>query len=489
MGVLKRQGIKNTISGYIGILIGFVNLIIIQPYFLTKEELGLTRLLYSFSFFIATLIPLGITNTTIRFFPLFKNDKEQNHGYFGFMNLFPVAGFFAAGTMIWLLRDFIMDQFRSKSPLFNEYFDYVFPLMFFCSFITVFAVYCNANFKSTIPSYLNDIVVRLLTIAVISLYFIRVVDLNGFIFLFVSIYAVQFVLLLAYIFYFDKPSLKIKWKVFREKNFPTMIRFGFILWLAGLSSIGLKYFDTIMVGKYMPLEFVAIYSIAAFIPTVIEAPANALERIGAAKIAFAWNDNDMKQLLDIYRKSSLYMFLVGSFVFLNINANIYTVLRFLPAGYEQGESVVRILAAGTLFNMATGLNIPILQNSKKYGLSAWLLVSLALLVLVLQMLFIQRFGLNGAAIATVTAYLLYNFITCFLVYRFFKLQPFTRKSMQVLSVAILLFAIELFLPHFENKFVDIAIRTSLISCGFLVMVYKMKIVPEFHRYLPWSKEN
>ena len=49
MGVIKRQGIKNTIATYIGFVIGFVNLIIIQPNFLSKEELGLTRVLYSFA--------------------------------------------------------------------------------------------------------------------------------------------------------------------------------------------------------------------------------------------------------------------------------------------------------------------------------------------------------------------------------------------------------------------------------------------------------
>jgi hypothetical protein len=40
MGVIKRQGIKNTIAVYIGLAIGFLNLIVIQPYFLSKEELG-----------------------------------------------------------------------------------------------------------------------------------------------------------------------------------------------------------------------------------------------------------------------------------------------------------------------------------------------------------------------------------------------------------------------------------------------------------------
>ncbi|MBK7430409.1 MAG: hypothetical protein IPI62_05595 [Bacteroidetes bacterium] len=68
-----------------------------------------------------------------------------------------------------------------------------------------------------------------------------------------------------------------------------------------------------MIGKYMPLSFVGIYTVAAFIPTVIEAPLNAFDRIASAKISFAWSAGDRKQIFDIYHKSSLYMFLLADF--------------------------------------------------------------------------------------------------------------------------------------------------------------------------------
>ena len=104
MGVIKRQGIKNTIAVYIGLAIGFLNLIVIQPYFLTKEELGLTRLLYSFSLVVAMFVPLGIGNATTRFFPVFKNIDKKHHGYFGFMLLFPLIGFALTSLVIFLLK-------------------------------------------------------------------------------------------------------------------------------------------------------------------------------------------------------------------------------------------------------------------------------------------------------------------------------------------------------------------------------------------------
>jgi O-antigen/teichoic acid export membrane protein len=488
MGVIRRQGIKNTIAGYAGIFIGFLNLIVIQPRFLTPEELGLTRILYSFSILVAVFVPLGIGNATIKYFPEFRDPKKNHHGFFAFMNLFPLAGFFLACLLLWIFRGFILNQYRTESPLFLEYFDYVFPLIFLNAFISNLNVYCNSNFKTTVPVYINEVLVRLLTILVVSVYFLKWVSLNQFIILFVAIYALQLFLLVAYVYHFDRPSLRIDWKIFREKHMFKLIRYGMLLWFAGIASIGLKYFDSIMIGKFMPLAFVGIYTIAAFIPTVIEAPLNAFEKIAAAKISFAWNENDREQINSIYHKSSLYMFLVGGFLFLVINLNIHSLLKFLPETYRQGEIVVLIISFGTLFNMATGLNAPILFNSDKYRYGAFFLILLAVIVLVFQMIFIPLFGIAGAAVATSSASILYNSMLFISVFKFFGLQPFDRKNLRVLFTILFVFTAVYFIPHLENPVLDIALRTAEVSLFYFLAIYYLKVIPEFHQFLPWNRK-
>ncbi|MFM2208273.1 MAG: hypothetical protein RL213_2248 [Bacteroidota bacterium] len=483
MGVIKRQGIKNTLSGYLGILIGFVNLIVIQPHFLTKEELGLTRILYSFSLLVAVFVPLGIGNATLRYFPLFRDEKKNHHGFFSFMNPFPLAGYAAACLLIFLFKDFILDQYRRESPLFLEYFDYVFPLVFFTSFINVLTVYCNANLKSTVPSYLNDIVVRLLTIASVSAYFMKWISLDGFIISFVIVYAIQFSVLLAYIFSFDRPRFSIDWSIFREKRFPELVRYGLLLWFAGIASLGLKYFDSVMIGKFMPLEFLGIYTIAAFMPTVIEAPLNAFEKIAAAKISYAWSAEDRNQILEIYRKSTLYMFLLGGWLFLMINCNTEALYSFLPEGYEAGMPVVLIISIGTLFNMATGLNAPILFNSDRYRYGAFFLVILAVVLLVLQYFLIPRLGLEGAAWATAGASILYNTLLLLSVWRFFGLQPFERKNLTLLLLLMATYSVSFLLPRFEEPVLSILFISSVLTLIYGGSVHLLGLVPETQEWL------
>lgn len=487
MGVIKRQGITNTITTYIGIVIGFVSLIVISPHFLTKEELGLTRILYSFSLLAAMFVPMGIGNATTKFFPLFRNEKTRHHGFFGFMLLFPVVGFMLGSGLIWLLKDFIMNQYRRESPLFLEFFSYVFPLIFFLSFIAILGVYCSSHFKSTIPAFLNDVVMRLMTIALITVYYLKWLTLDQFIAAYVGLYGIQLLGLIIYIFIFDKPGFRIDWKYFREKKFFDLIRYGMLLWFAGVASIGLKYFDSIMIGKFLPLGFVGIYTIAAFIPTVIEAPLTAIDKIAASKIAFAWAEKKHDEIYNIYHKSSLYMLLLGGFLFLNVNINISSLLTFLPADYSQGRWVVLIISIGTLFNMATGLNASILFNSEKYRYGAVFLILLAVIVFALQMILIPRMGIEGAAIATSVSALMYNFMLTYTVWKFFRLQPFDRKNLIIAGLIIVCYTINFLLPQLENRYFDIIMRTLVISFLYISTVYKLNIVAEFHKYIPFRK--
>ena len=69
------------------------------------------------------------------------------------------------------------------------------------------------------------------------------------------------------------------------------------------------------------------------------------------------------------------MLLAGGFLFLLINSNAESLLQFLPANYQNSNSVIFILSIGTLINMATGLNAQILFYSKKYYYGALLIVN------------------------------------------------------------------------------------------------------------------
>ena len=485
MGVIKRQGIKNTVISFVGIGIGLVSQMFIQPQLLSMEEFGLTKILLNFSILIAMVVPMGIGNVTVRFFPLFKNKEKQDHGYFGFMMLFPLLGFALASLFLYVFKDFIAGQWRRESPLFSEYFNWVYPLILFNSFIAIFTTYCSVNFKTTIPSFINDILVRLLTVGVVVCYFLKYINLNQFIGCFVFIYGVQMILLLSYIYFFDKPGYRINWEIISAKRIFELLRYGMLFWLASIASIGLKTFDSIIVSKFMPLKFVAIYAVAALMPTIIDVPVYAFDKIAASKISFAWTENDRDQIKKIYQKSSLALFLLGGLLYLLVVTNTHTLLSLLRTGYQSGEPVVYIISIASLFNMATGLNVAVLINSPKYRYGAAFLIFLALFLVCLQFLFVPRWGIVGAAFATCIALLVYNSLGVLSVWRFYHIQPFERSSLKVLMTILICGGIAWFMPHFKNFIIDFILRTCAVTIPYALLVYYFDVGRELFEQIPF----
>jgi O-antigen/teichoic acid export membrane protein len=80
MGIIQKQGIANTIISYLGILIGFVNILILQPYMLDPDEIGLTRILFSLATLFATIFPLGLNGVIVKFLPEYR-DEKGNKGF------------------------------------------------------------------------------------------------------------------------------------------------------------------------------------------------------------------------------------------------------------------------------------------------------------------------------------------------------------------------------------------------------------------------
>ncbi|MBS1623873.1 MAG: polysaccharide biosynthesis protein [Bacteroidetes bacterium] len=492
LGIIQRQGIRNSIITYTGILIGAVSLIIIQPRFLSKEEIGLTRILLAFSAFIANFAPLGVNATVTRFFPYFRNREERHHGFFGFMLIFPLLGYILVAGLIYIFREQIISHYIGQSKLFTDYFTYVFPFIFFLSFISVLTSYSYSIFRTSVPLLINDILIRLGSIMVFTLYFIHVIDRDLLIFYYVFVYGIQLVLLIAYLFYEDRPSLRIKWNQYREHTPLIMFKYGLVVSLSGISSIGLRYMDTLMLGMYKPhqanlnaLDIVGIYSIAAFIAVFVEAPMNAIDKIIVPKYADGWKNNDYADIRQIYYKSAKYLLLIGGLLFLLINLNIDSLFQLIPDhDYSLAKGVVLIISIGTLINMGTGNTDGYLLTSSKYKLLTWLLVGLLGVAYINYRILIPLFGMYGAALATATSATVYNFAKYFIIWRYYKMQPFSMDTLKILVVILFTGAIGYFIPSLGNPFLDITLKGSVIAVLFAGLVYALRIVPEFHHLIP-----
>jgi O-antigen/teichoic acid export membrane protein len=483
MGIIQKQGIQNTIVTYLGIAVGFLSLIVVQPRFLTPEELGLTRVLFSFASLIAIFLPLGITNITIRYFPHFRDHETGHRGFFGFMLLFPLAGFIFTSLILFFFRNFFIEQYAENSALFSEYFLVVIPFSFVLGMINVFNSYSFSIYRTSFPSFLNDIIIRLLYIVVLYGYYIDLVTLNQFIGLFVFIYLVQMITLVFYIYKTDRPALKIDMPHLRKQGLKGLMIYGLTISFGSIAALGLKFLDAIMIGKFLSLSMVGIYTIAAFTPTIIEAPLNALEKITSTKTSNAIAQKNREEVEEIYYRSARYLFLIGGLFFIGINANIERLMEFLPKDYSQGITVVRIISLGTLAAMVGGVNASIIFVSEKYFFGVFLLVGLLILAFVMNLFLIPRYGIEGAAVATAFSSLLYSATRIVYIWKRFDYQPFDMNTIKIAALISVIYLANNFLPSLNNAFIDIVYRSFLLTFGYIVVTIIIRIVPELHTFI------
>jgi O-antigen/teichoic acid export membrane protein len=330
---------------------------------------------------------------------------------------------------------------------------------------------------------MNEVVNRLLFIALILTYAAGFCDLKTFITLFVSIHLIQLVALFGYLLKVDVPSIKVSQAIFNRKTLAPMISYGLLLLFAGTASMGIKLLDTIVLGQFVSLDLVGVYAVVAFIPTFIEAPLNALDKIASPKIASALVNNDTKQILEIYTKSSRYLFAFGALMVLLLVFNIDALLTFLPERFAVGRNVILILSISALFNLITGSNNAIVFNSEKFYIGSAVLVLISLITLALLYAFIPKWGLEGAAIAIGVSSILYNTFKYLFILIKFGIQPFDFKTALILMNFLITAALSYFIHLAMHPLLSIVVHGLLITAIYGTLTVYTRVVSD----LNWKK--
>jgi len=236
---------------------------------------------------------------------------------------------------------------------------------------------------------------------------------------------------------------------------------------ASFSSLSLKYIDGIILAKYLPLSQLAIYSVAAFIPTIIEAPISVIEKMVNPKISELIHNNNYEELKKVYYRNTSNLLVIGCFVFLMVTCNL-DVLFYLIPEYIQGKSIAIIISFSALFNMITGVNNAIIFNSDNYKKGTLLLTTLLVIAVAINILLIPKFGLVGAALATAIASFLYNLSKYLFILYKYKLQPISSKLLLLTFFTCTLYAT----CFFVSKTLEINVfEKALVFSGAIILCY------------------
>ena len=147
----------------------------------------------------------------------------------------------------------------------------------------------------------------------------------------------------------------------------------------------------------------------------------------------------------------------------------------LPEAYRNGFMIFVWLGLAKLYDAMLGNNNSILYNSDYYRAILTLGIILAVLTILLNLWLIPEFGLNGAAIASFSAFFIYNTLKLVYVKAKFGMVPFTWETVKV-TVLLVMIGAGLYFVNFPfHPIIAISVKSLLIMLVYIGIIYRFKI--------------
>jgi len=483
MGIVRNQSIKNSISFYIGMVIGAINTVIIYPNVFkdNPEHFGLIQILLAYAVVISTLTTFGIPKTFVKFFPAIKQK-----GQLYFLSLIiPLIGFCLASIAYYLFKDVIFELLNA-SQLLRDNFFYIILLVFFIGFYNILSSISRSFLSASTPIFVNEFFLKLYCMTVLLLYWFNLFSFTTFLKIYLLGYLIKFAILFLIQYWYDRFAFTLSVK---DLNLKELIQFGFYVMVGGASIMIVTRVDMMMIGSLLDLQQVAFYTVAFFIGNAISVPGKAVVSISSPLVAKAWENQNLQEIQLLYSKSSINQLIIGGMFFLCVWLNVDEIFNLLPEKFQGGKWVVFYIGISQLFNITSGINGTIIINSEYYKYDLYTNVLLVFITIFTNYILIPIYGIDGAAMATALSIFLFNLIRLFLVRIKMKMQPFDLNTLKTIVLLVSLFLIMNYLPSSANAFFDIFWKSFIVIIVYIPAVLYFNLSEDISTIIIELKEK
>lgn len=485
MNLIKKQGFYNSITLYIGTVLGFFNLIILFQRFLTAEQIGFFNLTIAVSLLFTQISSLGFGSVIVRYFPYYKTEDKTHNGFPLYVFKVTLISFIIV-TLVYIIGKVIIFKFKSEdsgASLFNEYYFWIIPISLFTLWYNLAETFARTTFHNIIPSFLREVILKLLTSIAIILIFYQIIVYKQFVYWYAMANGFILIGLLIYLKKIGTVRYGNVTKVVKEQS-PEILKYGIFSMLAGGSFAFLQNIDTILLKVFMGEAAVGYYGTFFGMAMVVSLPAKALSTTSYTIIAEAWKADDLAKINKIYSKTSLVQFFIGCLLLIGLVSNWQNILFLLyKPEYASFQSVFIVICFGFLFDITGGLNGAIISFSKHYKLVMYILLGAAILCAILNVILIPKLGMLGAAIAYSSTMFMLNFTYWIYLKIKYNLQPFNIQYLKLIFISIAVLVTGLLMPYFYNFYIDILIRSILVAFLYLGFSYMFKISPDINDFI------
>jgi len=194
--------------------------------------------------------------------------------------------------------------------------------------------------------------------------------------------------------------------------------------LSSISYFLMQSIDIVLLSKFTTFETVAYYAAAVKIATVTSLVLLSVNIIAGPKIAEFYTKNDKEALKTIVKKSSrlILMFSIPAILFLFIFSEF--ILSLFGEEFVNAKHVLWVLLLGQFIRSLSGpIAIYMNMTGKQNRMHQFLFLGLGVNIL-LNWIFIPKFGMQGAAYATVISIMLWSGLAVVYAYKKDKIKTF-----------------------------------------------------------------
>lgn len=488
MGIVFRQSFKNTLVVLFSFVVGGLNTLFFYPRFLGSKFYGIVTFLLSSTNLIMPLTAFGVQYTIVKFFSEYKT-KQQKDRFLTIALFLPLLIALPIGFFWDWFHHYIVTRLSEKNAEVQNYTTVIYIISVCCAYFEIFYSWAKVQLKTVFGNILKEFWNRASVMLLCFAVFFGWITKSDFIYTLTGFYILRTLVMMVYAFKIYFPNLELK----LPDNFNEVLKYSVYIILAGSAGAIILDIDKVMIGSKETIEKAAYYTVAAFLGSFIEAPGRAMAQILQPLTSKSINENNAKEVENLYKKSSINLLVLGGLFFLLVNCGVTELFKMMPdKGYAGGELVVFFISAYKLYTMFLGNNISIIQNSKFYKIALPIGVGSALLVYALNRYFYFQldFGTNGLALSTFLTVVIFNTYKLWFVKDKFGITPFTNKTLKMVLIIIVLFLLFYFWNFNTPKIfignlpiypmVNVILKSFLITILYLFLVVKLGVSTEIN---------
>ena len=493
MGQIRKQAIISSIVIYIGFFIGFIN-----TWFFTKNgsftpsEYALTRLFFDVGQAMYAFANLGIISVIYKFFPYYKDNlKPKENDLMTWALITGFIGFIFVAIGGWLFEPLIVQKFSGRSPLFVDYYKWVFPFGLGMLLFTILEAFSGTLQKTIFPAFLRETALRLFTLVLIAVYLFGLINYDLFIKLFAFLYLVIAILLASSLISSHQLHFTLNVSRVTKKFKSKLLILGSYVFTGQIIYVLAQVMDSIFIASLLGLVPTGIFALSSYIANLIQIPQRSIVSITLPALSQAWKNKNMTEIDRIYKRTSINLLLAALFIFGGIWLNIADAFRLLniQTEYSTGLTVIFILGISRMIDAGTGVNGQIISTSTQWRFEFITGVVLLLLILPLNYILIKKIGIEGSAYANLISFFIYNLIRYFFLWKRFNLQPFSIKTLISIILAVASYFISFYLFKEMQGWMGVIFRSILFATLFIAGIFTFNLTPDAMQLVDIAKKR